>query len=508
MKKLLFILPILCFAQILLAQVPKNLEDPAMEAYFSNKENVPVLRGRLLNVTKEDADTLMVQYVLVQPSAESQVHLYTELKPDGSFEIKLPYAIPNQQIWLMMPFSFIEVILNRGLYIEGDLKKMREVSFENQRKNVETYQFSAYGLKFSGPDAEVTRMKNMYSEFDYEKQQEAYRTQNMVLDRKKDFVTRINALKQADALFQEVETRFLEHHSFECGWILANERKSSYYTWLLVSYHGRKWPQGDTLTTVLAHQPALLSNDGRMYYSSLSSLRPVGKLDNLGQKIKDLNMSSIKTDLAMLIGGTTDTEWRKAYIGEILPLMSSNWIKQIAQDELANKEKLTQQINERLEKVVVKNQKAGPGRLFAELDNGARLYLNESKNADSLIQKIRAMYPGEAVIFDLWATWCGPCIEDMKNSKAKKEELKKLGVNVVYLGVESRSSEEAWKKKIIEYSFTGDHIWLGPAGNTIMSQYGLSGFPSYLFFDRKGKYHPRVVHFIQHLDLEEIKKLL
>jgi hypothetical protein len=114
MKKLLFILPILCFTQILLAQVPKNLEDPAMEAYFSNKENVPVLRGRLLNVTKEDADTLMVQYVLVQPSAESQVHLYTELKPDGSFEIKLPYAIPNQQIWLMMPFSFIEVILNRG----------------------------------------------------------------------------------------------------------------------------------------------------------------------------------------------------------------------------------------------------------------------------------------------------------------------------------------------------------------------------------------------------------
>jgi thiol-disulfide isomerase/thioredoxin len=404
-----------------------------------------------------------------------------------------------------MPFISIEVFLNKGLYVEVDFNKTRPLFRLNRDKML--FNLSDYGLVFSGPDAEMNRMFSMYNDFDQAGKLKAYQLQSIAFDPKKDLGTRLNALKEVNVIFEEIETRFLEQNPFESGWILANERKSYLYGMMFNFFLKKQLPQKDTLTAALAHQPSVFSSSTMTYYLGLAWL--MAKWDStFAEQLKSSPISPLRADLLMLYGSYDEMELRKKHLNNCLPAMSSDWCKQVAQDELTNKEKQTQQINERLEKVVVKNQAAGPGRFFAELDNGARLYLNESKNVDSLIQRVRAMYPGEAVIFDLWATWCGPCIEDMKNSKAKKEELKKLGVQVLYLGVESRSSEEAWKKKILEHSFTGEHIWLGPASQNIMREYGLTGFPSYLFFDRAGKYHPKLVHFIQHIDLEEIKKRL
>ncbi|MBK9488638.1 MAG: hypothetical protein IPO07_07480 [Haliscomenobacter sp.] len=64
----------------LYSQSRLSFEDPQMDAFFANKANIPVIKGRLLNCTKADLDTLSIRYVLVVPTPERQSMRYADLK--------------------------------------------------------------------------------------------------------------------------------------------------------------------------------------------------------------------------------------------------------------------------------------------------------------------------------------------------------------------------------------------------------------------------------------------
>jgi thiol-disulfide isomerase/thioredoxin len=508
MKPFILIFNLMLLVPFLHAQTPKSLEDPAMDVYYSKKENVPILKGRLKNVTKADADTLRIQYSLVQLEQESQVELSTALNPDGSFEIKLTQALPYQQLWLRLPFTFMEIVLCQGLNIEGDLKHLREISQQKKKQN-DYARFPDYELVFSGPDAEINYLKNKFNDFEPDNKEQIDLDREGFRDFSQDLPTRLNALKEANEKLESLEKQFLALNPSKYGWMLSNERLSEYYGNMFVCFWGKEIPEDETFEAAWRHQPALVSNDGTAYYRYLSMLYGLTHSKNPLEKIKEMGFSSRKKDIVTMMGGGPQLEDRKSYLDNALPQVSSLWVKQKMQNDHAEATKQVQEINQRLQNISIKNQSGGPGVLYAEFDNGAKLYLNSGKNVDSLIQKVRAMHPGQAIIFDLWTTWCGPCIHDMKNSKEQKEALKKIGVTVVYLGINDSSSQEQWSKKIAELGVTGDHIWLDePIATGIMQQFQLTGYPSYLFFDKAGNYHPNVVPRIQHVDLDAIKKLL
>jgi thiol-disulfide isomerase/thioredoxin len=100
-----------------------------------------------------------------------------------------------------------------------------------------------------------------------------------------------------------------------------------------------------------------------------------------------------------------------------------------------------------------------------------------------------AQFKGQVVMINFWATWCGPCRQEMPLLEDIYKKYKPMGFTMLGVNVEPDSAAaEAWlqKQKPVSFPIAFD------VESKVSKLYKVAGMPSTVFVDRKG--NVRIMH--------------
>jgi len=132
-------------------------------------------------------------------------------------------------------------------------------------------------------------------------------------------------------------------------------------------------------------------------------------------------------------------------------------------------------------------------------------FVNETPKveADKIFDNIMSKYAGKVILIDFWATWCGPCLNGIKEIKPLKEEMKDSNVAFVY--ITNESSPLATYQNMTP-GIKGQHYRLdNDAWRYLADKFKITGIPHQVLVSKEGKV---VNPHLGFLDNKEIKQLL
>jgi len=163
-----------------------------------------------------------------------------------------------------------------------------------------------------------------------------------------------------------------------------------------------------------------------------------------------------------------------------LPEIETNF----SQDFFNEKMKLLAEKNKRIEQIMSLSDKEN------QLNGVLYMAGNNMENVPNvkLLNYLSEKYKDKVLYIDVWATWCGPCMEEFKVTPDLHKYFKDK--DVIFVNLCLNSNIEAWKQAIIRNNIDGENYFLDDnASQLFRTENNLPGFPTYLIIGKNGEVH-------------------
>ena len=95
-----------------------------------------------------------------------------------------------------------------------------------------------------------------------------------------------------------------------------------------------------------------------------------------------------------------------------------------------------------------------------------------------------ADFAGKYVYIDLWATWCGPCRQELPHLKALEEKYE--DAQIVFVSISVDSDKDKWEKMVKIGTMSGVQLYLG-SKSSFLDAYKVSAIPRFILLDKEGR---------------------
>jgi thiol-disulfide isomerase/thioredoxin len=94
-------------------------------------------------------------------------------------------------------------------------------------------------------------------------------------------------------------------------------------------------------------------------------------------------------------------------------------------------------------------------------------------------------FKGKAVLIDVWATWCGPCLREAPYWDSLKLKYKDAPIEFISISIDENKS--AWEKYLAKKGNADHYLAPGAWDSELCKNYLIKGIPQFIFINAAGK---------------------